>query len=107
MSGIRRFSSFAADDYPCKIAGEVIGFDAARYFREAKSIKRSERFEHFAVAASKLALEDAKIDLEESIMRGLEYRSERELVAWSVWKDRFAASWGRELRVYLLLPSPE
>ena len=64
VSGIRRFSSFAADDYPCKIAGEVIGFDAARYFREAKSIKRSERFEHFAVAASKLALEDAKIDLE-------------------------------------------
>jgi 3-oxoacyl-[acyl-carrier-protein] synthase II len=62
VSGIRRFSAFDAGDYPCKIAGEVIGFDPALYFRDAKSVKRSERFEQFAVAASKMALEDAKVD---------------------------------------------
>lgn len=64
VSGIRRFSAFDAGDYSCKIAGEVVGFDPAPYFRDAKSIKRSERFEHFAVAASKMALEDSGVDLE-------------------------------------------
>jgi 3-oxoacyl-[acyl-carrier-protein] synthase II len=64
VSGIRRFSAFDAGDYPCKIAGEVVGFEPAAYFRDAKSVKRSERFEHFAVAASKMALEDANVDLE-------------------------------------------
>ena len=64
VSGIRRFSAFDANDYPCKIAGEVVGFDPKLYFRDAKSVKRSERFEQFAVAASKMALEDSGIDLE-------------------------------------------
>ncbi len=64
VSGIRRFSAFDAGDYPCKIAGEVVGFEPAAYFRDAKSVKRSERFEHFAVAASKMALADANVDLE-------------------------------------------
>ena len=64
VSGIRRYSAFDAGDYPCKIAGEVRGFDPAAYFRDAKSIKRSERFEQFAVAASKMAVADAHLDLE-------------------------------------------
>ena len=64
VSGIRRFSAFDASEYPCKIAGEVVGFNPTLYFQDAKSVKRSERFEQFAVAASKMALEDAGIDLE-------------------------------------------
>ena len=64
-SGIRRFSAFDAADYPCKIAGEVIGFDPAPYFREAKSIKRSNRFMQFAMAASKMALEESNLDLDQ------------------------------------------
>jgi len=64
VSGIRRFSAFKAEDYPCKIAGEVVGFNPAHYFRDTKSLKRSERFVQFAVAASKMALEDANVDLE-------------------------------------------
>ena len=32
VSGIRRFSAFDASDYPCKIAGEVVGFEPALYF---------------------------------------------------------------------------
>jgi 3-oxoacyl-[acyl-carrier-protein] synthase II len=63
VSGIRRFSAFDATEYPCKIAGEVPGFDPAPYFRDAKSVKRSERFVQFAVAASKMALEDSNVDL--------------------------------------------
>lgn len=64
VSGIRRFSAFEAEGYPCKIAGEVVGFNPAPYFRDTKSVKRSERFVQFAVAASKMALEDANVDLE-------------------------------------------
>ena len=41
-----------------------MAFEPALYFRETKSVKRSERFGQFAVAASKMALEDANIDLE-------------------------------------------
>jgi 3-oxoacyl-[acyl-carrier-protein] synthase II len=64
-SGVRRFSAFEAADYPCKIAGEVIGFDPARYFRDAKSIKRSDRFMQFAMAASRMALEESNLDLDQ------------------------------------------
>jgi 3-oxoacyl-[acyl-carrier-protein] synthase II len=64
VSGIRRIRAFDPSEYPCKIAGEVVGFDPAGYFRDAKSVKRSERFEQFAVAASKMALGDANIDFE-------------------------------------------
>lgn len=36
-------------------------FDAKQYFNEPKDTKRNDRYTHFAVAASKLALEDAGI----------------------------------------------
>ena len=54
-SGIRRFSAFDATNYPCKIAGEVTGFDPTPYYRDAKLIERSDRFMQFAMAASKMA----------------------------------------------------
>lgn len=34
-------------------------FDAKQYFKEPKDAKRNDRYTHFAVAASKLALQDA------------------------------------------------
>lgn len=46
----------------CRIAGEITEFDASKYM-DFKAIKRSDRFIHFAIAASKLAVEDASIDL--------------------------------------------
>lgn len=57
-SGIGKITQFDATDMPCQIAGEVKGFDPADYmnFKEAR---RMARCSHFAVAAGKMALEDA------------------------------------------------
>ncbi|MEO6054934.1 MAG: beta-ketoacyl-ACP synthase II [Chthoniobacterales bacterium] len=63
-SGVKRYTAFDSTDYTCKIAGEVVGFDPQSYFSDAKTIKRSDRFMQFALAASKMALSDSGIDLE-------------------------------------------
>jgi 3-oxoacyl-[acyl-carrier-protein] synthase II len=46
----------------CLIAAEITDFEATE-FLEPKQVKRSDRFIHFAVAASRLAVEDAKLDM--------------------------------------------
>ena len=62
-SGIRRFEAFDTTKFDCKIAGEVRGFEAAKFFKNPKSVKRTDRFTQFAMAGSKMALEDSGIDL--------------------------------------------
>lgn len=57
-SGIGRITAFDSSDLPVHIAGEVKGFDPAPYI-EAKEIKKMDRFIHFALAASTMAVEDA------------------------------------------------
>lgn len=54
-NGISRFTAFDSSAYPCRIAGEIRGFDPASYI-ERKEIKKMGRFIHFAVAASEFAL---------------------------------------------------
>jgi 3-oxoacyl-[acyl-carrier-protein] synthase II len=61
--GIRRITRFDATDYSTQIAGEVKDFDPALYM-DKKEAKRMDRFTQFAVAASKMAIEDASLDLE-------------------------------------------
>jgi 3-oxoacyl-[acyl-carrier-protein] synthase II len=63
-SGIRRFEAFDTTQFDCKIAGEVTGFDASKFFKNPKSVKRTDRFTQFAIAASRMALDDAGLDLE-------------------------------------------
>lgn len=63
-SGIRRFEAFDTTEFDCKIAGEVTGFDASKFFKNPKSVKRTDRFTQFAIAASRMALDDAGLDLE-------------------------------------------
>ena len=46
----------------CKIAGEINEFNALD-FMEAKTIRRTDRFVQLAIAASKLAIEDSKLNL--------------------------------------------
>ncbi len=60
-SSINRIShNFVPDDgYRCKIGSEVVNFDPKQYFRSKKSIKTNDRATHFAVAASRMALDDA------------------------------------------------
>jgi len=61
-SGVRRFEAFDSSEYDCKIAGEVVDFDPVPYFNNPKDCRRTDRFTQFAVAASKMAVQDAGID---------------------------------------------
>ncbi len=61
-SGIDIITRFDTTDVDVKIAGEVKDFDYAEYM-DKKEGKRMDRVTHFAVAAAKLAVEDAKLDL--------------------------------------------
>lgn len=63
-NGISTISSFDPSRHTCQIAGEVKGFEAKDYM-SAKKAKRMDRFCHFAVAASKEALQDANLLNEE------------------------------------------
>ncbi len=62
-SGIGPITRFDAADFSSKIAGEVKDFDPSLYI-DKKEAKRMDRFTQFAVAASKMALEDSGIELE-------------------------------------------
>ena len=62
-NGIDKITRFDAAEYGSQIAGEVKGFEPAEYI-DKKESKRMDRYTQFAVAAAKLAIEDAKLDLE-------------------------------------------
>jgi len=57
-NGVRPIERFDTSDLPVMLAGEVIGFDVSQWL-DPKEARRSDRFSHFAIAASKLAWEDA------------------------------------------------
>jgi 3-oxoacyl-[acyl-carrier-protein] synthase II len=63
-SGIGRVTSFDVSDYPTQIAGEVKDFNAEA-FMDKKEIKRTDRFVQFAVAAAKMAVQDAGLEIGE------------------------------------------
>jgi len=61
QSGIDKVMSFDVADYPCKVGAEVRDFDVAE-FMDPKEARRNDRFTHFAVASTKLALKDASLE---------------------------------------------
>lgn len=61
-SGIKNISYFDTTDFPCKVAGEARTFDVEKYIAK-KDKKKMGRFTHFAVAAAKMAVEDAKLEI--------------------------------------------
>ncbi len=63
-SGIGRFEAFDSTAFDCKIAGEVRGFEPAKFFKNPKSARRTDRFTQFAMAGTRMALEDSGIDLD-------------------------------------------
>jgi 3-oxoacyl-[acyl-carrier-protein] synthase II len=62
-SAVRRITHFDASSYPCQVAAEVPDFDPTNYM-DPKTAKRLSRFAQFALAASKMAVDDSKIDLD-------------------------------------------
>lgn len=63
-SGIGPITSFDTTEFDCKIAAQVKNYDVTD-FLDKKEAKRMDRFTQFAVVATKLAIEDGKINLEE------------------------------------------
>jgi len=57
-SGVGRIASFDPTAFDCQIAAELTDFDPSAYM-DRKEARRNDRFVHLAVAASRLALEDA------------------------------------------------
>ena len=64
-SGIGPITRFDASEYPCRIAGEVKGFNPLDYV-DKKDVKKSDTFIHYALAASRFALEDSGLTIDES-----------------------------------------
>ena len=64
-SGVRPIRSFDASNHPVKIAGEILGFDAAPYLTNGhrKSLKVMSRAMQFAVGAAAMAAADSHLDL--------------------------------------------
>ena len=61
-SGIGMITRFDATDFRVKIAGEVKDFDPLD-FMETKVARRSDRFIHFALAATRMAMEDSRLTI--------------------------------------------
>jgi 3-oxoacyl-[acyl-carrier-protein] synthase II len=60
--GIGPISFFDAARFPAKVAGEVKGFNAENYMNPKRS-DRSSRPTHFAIAAARMAIAQAELDL--------------------------------------------
>ncbi|TVP82899.1 MAG: beta-ketoacyl-[acyl-carrier-protein] synthase II [Puniceicoccaceae bacterium] len=60
-SGIDKVTRFDTTDFPSKVGSEVRDFNAGDYM-DPKEARRNDRYTQFAVASSRLALEDAAVD---------------------------------------------
>ncbi len=63
-SGVREITRCSTDGLPSKIAAEVLDFNPADYL-EAKEARRITRASQFAVAAARMALEDANFVIDD------------------------------------------
>jgi 3-oxoacyl-[acyl-carrier-protein] synthase II len=59
-TGVRALTKIDASRFSCKVAGEVRDFVATDYL-DGKDVRRNDPFTHYAVAAAKMAREDAAL----------------------------------------------
>ena len=59
-SAVKRITRFDTSSYPCQLAAEVSDFDPTDYI-DPKTARRLDRFAHFALASSTMAVKDAKL----------------------------------------------
>lgn len=62
VCGIDKITNFDASSFQTQIAGEVKDFNPEDYINK-KELKRMDRFTHFAIASSHMAVKDANLDL--------------------------------------------
>ena len=62
-SGISKITAFNTSQYDCHYGGEVKNFDPARFMHK-KNVQHLGRTSQMAIAASKLALKDGKLNLD-------------------------------------------
>jgi 3-oxoacyl-(acyl-carrier-protein) synthase len=65
-SGIGLLTRVNAEEFPMKVAAEVKDFEPSE-FMDKKEARKMDRFTQFAVAASLMALKDAKLEITEEI----------------------------------------
>ncbi|WP_110929084.1 beta-ketoacyl-ACP synthase II [Bacillus massiliglaciei] len=61
-SGIGPLTRQNADEYPAKVAAEVKDFDIEEYVNK-KEARKMDRFTHYAIAASVMALKDSNLEI--------------------------------------------
>lgn len=64
VCGIDTISSFDASDLSVKVAGEVKNFDPAEFGMAVPTIRRTDRYTQYAMAAAKQAMEDSGLVIE-------------------------------------------
>jgi 3-oxoacyl-[acyl-carrier-protein] synthase II len=69
-SGIRKITRFDVSSYPSQTAGEVDNFDPTD-FMDPKTAKRMDRFSQFAVACARMAVDDARLDINDQNCRDI------------------------------------
>ncbi|WP_197320823.1 beta-ketoacyl-ACP synthase II [Saccharomonospora sp. NB11] len=66
VSGIAPLTNIECDDLPVRIGGEVKDFDPEQ-FLSRKVIRRTDRSVHMALAATVMALDEAKLEIDEEL----------------------------------------
>ncbi|MEH6942380.1 beta-ketoacyl-ACP synthase II [Bacillus sp. JJ722] len=62
VSGIGPLTRLNSDEYPAKVAAEVKDFSIGEYV-DRKEARKMDRFTQYAVAAAKMAVDDAKLEI--------------------------------------------
>lgn len=62
VSGIATLTRLNPDDFPAKVVGELKDFNVEEYI-EKKDARKMDRFTHYAVAASLMAVKDAEFNI--------------------------------------------